>query len=157
MVLKNDLSVKCGGNASIAENSSWEGKNKAIIAVVWVNVPRVANKWTLTRIDATFRRPRTLMKPGKRNKLCNWPSEKNGSFNKEETPQWGYEPFDPIQKWKTRNNQTSIRNHFKCFCFYFYVESMQNTGKHITNLVVEMTAENTDPKIFHGPRCVDHF
>ena len=43
-VLKNHPSVKRDGNAPIAENSSWEGKNKAIIAVVRVNVTRVANK-----------------------------------------------------------------------------------------------------------------
>ena len=43
-VLKNHPSVKRYGNAPIAKNSSWEGKNKAIIAVVRVNVTRVANK-----------------------------------------------------------------------------------------------------------------
>ena len=112
-VLKNHPSVKRDGNAPIAKNSSWEGKNKVIIAAVGVNVPRVANKWTLTLIDATFRRPRTLMKSRKRNEQCNWPSEKNGGINKEETPQWGYEPFDPIQRRKTKNNQMSIRNPFQ--------------------------------------------
>ena len=43
-VLKNLPSVKREGNAPIVKNSSWEEKNKAIIAVVGVNVPRVASK-----------------------------------------------------------------------------------------------------------------
>ena len=40
---------------------------------------------------------------------------------------------------------------------FFDIKAMQNTGKHIANLVVGMTTENTDPKIFCGPQCVDHF
>ena len=40
---------------------------------------------------------------------------------------------------------------------FFDIEAMQNTGKHIANLVIGMTAENTDPKIFRGPQWVDHF
>ena len=52
-------------------------------------------------------------------------------------------------------NQKQPDEYKESLFVFFDIEAMQNTGKHITNLVVEMTAENTDPKIFHGPQCVD--
>ena len=40
---------------------------------------------------------------------------------------------------------------------FFDIETMQDTKKHIANLVVGMTAENAEPQIFRRPQCVDHF
>ena len=54
-------------------------------------------------------------------------------------------------------NQEQPDEYKEPLLVFFDIEAMQNTGKHIANLVVGMTAENSDPKIFRGPQCVDHF
>ena len=98
---ENHLSVKHGGNAPIAENSCG-----------WGECPSCCKQVDLHMHRCHIQRPRTLMESGKRNERCNWPSEKNGGVNMEEMPQGDYEPFGPIQRRKTRNNQTNIRNLF---------------------------------------------
>ena len=54
-------------------------------------------------------------------------------------------------------NQEQPDEYNEPLLMFFDIEAMQNTGKHIANLVVGMTAGNTDPKIFRRPQCVDHF